>query len=307
MSTVGSERQHQAARALIAQIVKNSDLYGADAIEEERLNTVGQDEDGLDSERGLEQAFESHRDSEYSGGVSSAGAGHRDQVQAAFENYGQITEEILAEWKEMFSLFESVGMKHAGSLLLARIRCSLAVCCTSVPSKFRQHRFREDGRSRYRPSRSRSQPDRIHHRHLHQQLRFQRRYFRPQQRDSKYLRVQPTICVSFLSLSHCSRLPPSPAGKIDFPTFYRLMTEESPMPGPCHEAQVLLDFHVFDMHRDGFIPVVDLVHLLRNLGEPLTRDDVDCLLAELYIDGDNKINIKDLVRHMFTTSAPNPE
>lgn len=144
------------------------------------------------------------------------------------------------------------------------------------------------------------------------------------------------------------------SGKLDFPTFYRLMTQESPMPGPCHEKQVLADFHVFDMYRDGqwigvlrpqqqgrglvwvvgpqmhlnspltfvspssslpplfsfflgFIPVVDLVHLLRNLGEPLTRDDVDHLLQEIYIDGDNKVNIKDLVQHMFRTSAPNPE
>ncbi len=97
------------------------------------------------------------------------------------------------------------------------------------------------------------------------------------------------------------------AGKLDFQTFYTLMVENAPMPGPCHEAQVLRDFRVFDVYRDGLLPVVDLVHLLRNLGEPLTRDDVDHLLQEIYIDGDNKINITDLVQHMFRTSAPNPE
>jgi len=97
------------------------------------------------------------------------------------------------------------------------------------------------------------------------------------------------------------------AGKIDFQTFYTLMVENAPMPGPAHEAQVLRDFRVFDVYRDGLLPVVDLVHLLRNLGEPLTRDDVDHLLQEIYIDGDNKINIQDLVQHMFRTSAPNPE
>jgi hypothetical protein len=31
----------------------------------------------------------------------------------------------------------------------------------------------------------------------------------------------------------------------------------------------------------GLIPVVSLVHLLRNLGEPLTRSDVDNLLQEV--------------------------
>jgi len=34
------------------------------------------------------------------------------------------------------------------------------------------------------------------------------------------------------------------------------------------------------------IPVVSLVHLLRNLGEPLTRSDVDNLLQEVrFTDG----------------------
>jgi len=97
------------------------------------------------------------------------------------------------------------------------------------------------------------------------------------------------------------------SGSLDFPTFYALMVDNAPMPGPCFEAQVLRDFHVFDTYREGQLPVVELVHLLRNLGEPLTRDDVDHLLQEIYIDGDQKVNIKDLVQHMFRTSAPNPE
>jgi Ca2+-binding EF-hand superfamily protein len=41
------------------------------------------------------------------------------------------------------------------------------------------------------------------------------------------------------------------SGKIDFQTFYTLMCENAPMPGPCYEAQVLRDFHVFDTYRDG--------------------------------------------------------
>jgi len=85
------------------------------------------------------------------------------------------------------------------------------------------------------------------------------------------------------------------------------MIDNAPMPGPATEPQVMRDFAVHDRRRDGLISAVDLVHLLRNMGEPLTRDDVDHLLQEIYIDGDNNINIRDLVQHMFRTSAPNPE
>ena len=54
----------------------------------------------------------------------------------------------------------------------------------------------------------------------------------------------------------------------------------------------------------GYILAEDLVELLREKGEPLTEDDVDNLLCEITIDGDNRVNIEDFVEHMFATSAP---
>ena len=44
--------------------------------------------------------------------------------------------------------------------------------------------------------------------------------------------------------------------------------------------------------------------MLRTKGEPLTADDVDNLLCEINIDGDNRIKISEFVEHMFATSAP---
>jgi len=49
------------------------------------------------------------------------------------------------------------------------------------------------------------------------------------------------------------------------------------------------------------------ISFICNLGEPLTRDDVEHLMQEIYIDGDNRVNIKDFVQHMFRTSAPSQE
>lgn len=320
MSTVGDERQHQAARHLIAQMVKNSDLFGADAAEEERI--AGGPQDEYDDERSLDQqAFDSQRDSEFasaddraSGGRSgSATGGHKDQVQAAFENYGQITEEILAEWKEMFSLFESVrprgrtggrrevahharanqgkGGKRSNARICSRIQSNSGKSVSLSVSLLLPLSF----------SLSLSLPV------CRRSPSFDNTGFIKTDDLGTVLRGLGRNLTESIIGTLINSYDANGSGKVDFPTFYRLMTAESPMPGPCHEAQVLLDFHVFDMHRDGFIPVVDLVHLLRNLGEPLTRDDVDCLLAELYIDGDNRVNIEDCVRHMFTTSAPNPE
>ena len=95
------DQQQQQARNLIAQMVANSDLRGEDEAEQRRV-AGDEDEDGGDDEQQQQQYDDD--------GVSEAAADelpqHKDQVQSAFENYGQITEEILAEWKEMFSLFD---------------------------------------------------------------------------------------------------------------------------------------------------------------------------------------------------------
>lgn len=53
----------------------------------------------------------------------------------------------------------------------------------------------------------------------------------------------------------------------------------------------------------GLISVDDFVVMLREMGEPLTHDDVQHLLQEIEIDGDNKINIKEFVQHMSRTST----
>ena len=54
----------------------------------------------------------------------------------------------------------------------------------------------------------------------------------------------------------------------------------------------------------GYILAEDLVDFLREKGEPMTEEDVDNLLCEISIDGDNRIRIEDFVQHMFATSAP---
>jgi calmodulin len=239
---VSEATQRQAARNLIEQLVRNTELYGESEAEEARQKAAAAPE--YDDDRDdyfAQKPVPEDGNAALVGRVYSGDPDHKDQVVHAFENYGQITEEILNEWKELFSLFDFDNTGFIKTDDLGTVLRGLGKNLTEE--------------------------------------------------------VIATYINSYDS---------NGSGKMDFPTFYKLLIENAPMPGACSEQQVLKDFHVFDMYRDGTIPVVDLVHLLRNMGEPLTRDDVDHLLQEIYIDGDNKVNIKDFVQHMFRTSAPNP-
>jgi hypothetical protein len=45
------------------------------------------------------------------------------------------------------------------------------------------------------------------------------------------------------------------------------------------------------------------VQMLREKGEPMPQEDVDNLLCEITIDGDNRIGIAEFVQHMIQTSS----
>ena len=47
---------------------------------------------------------------------------------------------------------------------------------------------------------------------------------------------------------------------------------------------------MFDKDGDGFIDPLELRHLLTNLGERLTDDEVDDMIREVDVDGDGKVD-----------------
>lgn len=132
-----SEQQHIAARNLIAQMVSNSDVHGDDAIEEQRRapggsgsggggGTSGASEEALAAAAARQAELQRRQEAQYARPSADSDLGpdelaaadplYRDEVQEAFDNYGQITQEILDEWKEMFQLFESVAAALSLSL-----------------------------------------------------------------------------------------------------------------------------------------------------------------------------------------------
>jgi calmodulin len=90
---------------------------------------------------------------------------------------------------------------------------------------------------------------------------------------------------------------------IDFGVFHSIMCRhEHEMPGPCDYNETLEAFAAFDLYKDGTLSAADFVHMLREMGEPLTEQDVNQLLKEVAIDGDQRINIQAFVSHMFESS-----
>lgn len=51
-----------------------------------------------------------------------------------------------------------------------------------------------------------------------------------------------------------------------------------------------INFQVFDKDGNGFISAAELRHVMTNLGEKLTDEEVDEMIREADIDGDGQVN-----------------
>jgi hypothetical protein len=65
---------------------------------------------------------------------------------------------------------------------------------------------------------------------------------------------------------------------------------------------------VFDKDGNGFISAAELRHVMTNLGEKLTDEEVDEMIREADIDGDGQINYEEFVKMMMCVcpAAPAP-
>ena len=86
-------------------------------------------------------------------------------------------------------------------------------------------------------------------------------------------------------------------GTIDFPEFLTMMARK--MKDTDSEEEIIEAFKVFDKDGNGFISAAELRHIMTNLGEKLTDEEVDEMIREADIDGDGQINYEEFVKMMM--------
>merc|ERR1711874_208043 len=84
--------------------------------------------------------------------------------------------------------------------------------------------------------------------------------------------------------------------KIDFPEFLNLISRK--MKDGNMEVELRQAFRVFDRSGDGLVDTDELRHVMTNLGEKLTNEDVDEMLRMADIDHNGQINYEEFVRIM---------
>jgi len=82
-------------------------------------------------------------------------------------------------------------------------------------------------------------------------------------------------------------------GTIDFNDFLSVISTKKNI---SSETELISTFKVFDKYGRGFITDTELLHIMTNLGEELSKDDALLMIKEADINGDGKIYYEDFVK-----------
>jgi calmodulin len=86
-------------------------------------------------------------------------------------------------------------------------------------------------------------------------------------------------------------------GTIDFVEFLTMM-EKKLKQAETEDDEIREAFRVFDKNGDGYISAAELLHVMTNLGEKLTQDEIDEMIREADLDNDGQIDWNEFVRMM---------
>ncbi|GMR33022.1 hypothetical protein PMAYCL1PPCAC_03217 [Pristionchus mayeri] len=85
-------------------------------------------------------------------------------------------------------------------------------------------------------------------------------------------------------------------GTIDFPEFLSMMTRKR-KDIDCEE-EIREAFKVYDRDGNGVISAAELRLVMQDLGEKLSEEEVNAMIAEADIDGDGQVNYEEFVMMM---------
>ncbi|KAK3040505.1 hypothetical protein RJ639_028951 [Escallonia herrerae] len=87
-------------------------------------------------------------------------------------------------------------------------------------------------------------------------------------------------------------------GTIEFVEFLNLMAKK--IKETDAEEELKEAFKVFDKDQNGYISATELRHVMINLGEKLTDEEVQQMIREADLDGDGQVNYEEFVKMMMT-------
>lgn len=87
-------------------------------------------------------------------------------------------------------------------------------------------------------------------------------------------------------------------GCINFPEFLTMMARK--MKDTDSEEEIKVAFRVFDKDGNGYISGAELRQVMTNLGEALTDEEIEEMIGEADIDGDNQVNYEEFVKMMMS-------
>lgn len=86
---------------------------------------------------------------------------------------------------------------------------------------------------------------------------------------------------------------------VEFAEFIDMMAKQ--LVEKAIEDEVKEAFAAFDKDKDGKITAQELIHIMKNIGEPLPQADIDEMIEEADINKDGNIDYADFVHRMLYT------
>mmetsp|Transcript_4909 Transcript_4909/g.12229 ORF Transcript_4909/g.12229 Transcript_4909/m.12229 type:complete len:151 (-) Transcript_4909:199-651(-) len=84
------------------------------------------------------------------------------------------------------------------------------------------------------------------------------------------------------------------SGEIEFPEFLALMAKKLQAADSIEEMREA--FQVFDRDKSGSVTAAELKHVMNNLGEIVTDDEVEEMIREADEDGDGELSFDDFLQ-----------